>query len=232
MKKKILFMVSSASLIGPLNRKTGNLLTEVAHPYVAFQKQGYDIDIYSVKGGDAPIDLVELEDPVNIEFLAGDGPARFKNTGSIEEVSLEGYDAVFVPGGLAPVVDMPDNPTVQRILSTMWESGKIVSAVCHGPVSLINVKLSDGSWLVDGKKLTGFSIAEENGYAKEDVPWELEDRIKEHGAIYTAVDPWQPYSITDGRLITGQNPASAQGVAERVIAALEASKSSAATQTI
>jgi len=228
MKKKILFMVSSASLIGPLNRKTGNLLTEVAHPYLAFQKQGYDIDIYSVKGGDAPIDLVEMEDPVNIEFLDSDGPARFTNTGNIEDVSLEGYDAVFVPGGLAPVVDLSDNPTAQKILSTMWESGKIVSAVCHGPVSLINVKLSDGSWLVNGKNVTGFSAAEEEGYAKEDVPWELEDKLIEHGAIYSRVSPWQPHSITDGRLITGQNPASAQGVAEKVIAALEASEASSA----
>ena len=232
MKKKILFVVSSASIIGPLNRKTGNLLTEVAHPYEAFKKQGYDIDIYSVKGGDAPIDMVELEDPVNIEFLAGDGPARFKTTSSIEEVSLEGYDAMFVPGGLAPVVDMPDNPTVQSIIRDMWESGKIVSAVCHGPVSLINVKLSDGLWLVDGKNVTGFSSAEEAGYAKDDVPWELEDKLVEHGAIYSRVSPWQPHSITNGRLITGQNPASAQGVAERVIAALEGSEVSAAAKTI
>jgi putative intracellular protease/amidase len=232
MKKKILFMVSSASLIGPLNRKTGNLLTEVAHPYEAFKKQGYDIDIYSVKGGEAPIDMVELEDPINREFLAGDGPAKFKNTGSIEEVSLEGYDAVFVPGGLAPVVDMPDNPTVQNILATMWESGKVVSSVCHGPVSLINVKLSDGSWLVDGKNVTGFSAAEEAGYANEDVPWELEDKLIDHGAIYSRVGPWQPHSVTDGRLVTGQNPASAQGVAERVIAILETSESSAASKTV
>ena len=228
MKKKILFMVSSAGLIGPLNRKTGNLLPEVAHPYVAFQKQGYDIDIYSVKGGDAPIDMVELEDPVCIEFLAGDGPARFKDTGRIEDVSLDGYSAVFVPGGLAPVVDMPDNPTVQKILASMWESGKVVSAVCHGPVSLINVKLGDGSWLVSGKNVTGFSAAEEENYAKEDVPWELEDKLVDHGAVYSRVSPWQPHSVTDGRLVTGQNPASAQGVAERVIAILEASESSSA----
>lgn len=230
MGKKILFMVSSANLIGPLNRKTGNLLTEVAHPYTAFRKQGYDVDIYSVRGGEAPIDMVELEDPVNIEFLAGDGPERFKNTGRIEEVMIDNYDAVFVPGGLAPVVDMPDNATVQNIISTMWENGKVVSAVCHGPVSLINVKLSDGSWLVKGKNVTGFSAAEEDGYAKDDVPWELEDKLIEHGAIYSRVGPWEPHSVTDGRLVTGQNPASAQGVAEKVIAILEASESSSAAQ--
>lgn len=232
MKKKILFVVSSTGIIGPHNRVTGNLLTEVAHPYEAFKKQGYDIDIFSVKGGQAPIDMVETDDPTNIAFLQGEGLSKMKNTGSIESIpSLAGYDAVFVPGGLAPVVDMPDNTTVQNILSSMYESGKVVSAVCHGPVSLINVKLSDGSYLVDGKNVTGFSIAEEENYAKEDVPFELEDALKSRGAKYSSTAPWQAYSITDGRLVTGQNPASAQGVAERVIAILEASQASVASST-
>lgn len=233
MKKKILFVVSSTGVIGPRKRKTGNLLTEVAHPYEAFKKQGYDVDIFSVKGGEAPIDMVETDDPVNIAFLNGEGLTKMKNTESVESIpSLAAYDAVFIPGGLAPVVDMPDNATVQNILSSMYESGKVVSAVCHGPVSLINVKLSDGSYLVDGKNVTGFSIAEEENYAKEDVPFELEDALKARGAKYSATAPWQAHSITDGRLVTGQNPASAQGVAERVIAILEASEASVAANAI
>ncbi|MVM31157.1 type 1 glutamine amidotransferase domain-containing protein [Spirosoma sp. HMF4905] len=221
MKKKILFMVTSAGLIGPKNRKTGSLLTELAHPYEAFKKQGYDIDIYSVKGGEAPIDLVELDDPINQAFLNDEGLTKMKTTKSIDNLSIDGYDAVFVPGGLGPVVDMTDNPPVQKILSSFYESGKVVSAVCHGPVSLGNVKLKDGSYLVKGKNVTGFSAVEEANYAKEDVSFELEDLLKERGANYSAVDPWQAYSITDGRLVTGQNPASAQGVAEKVIAILE-----------
>lgn len=221
MKKKILFMVSSAGIIGPKKRRTGNLLTEVAHPYELFKKEGYDIDVYSVKGGDAPIDMVELEDPVNIEFLKGDGPEKMKNSAPIEEVSVDQYDAVFVPGGLGPVVDMPENQTVQKILAAMYDKGKVVSAVCHGPVSLINVKLKDGSYLVDGKKLTGFSITEEFDYAREDVSFELEDALRKRGADYSCITPWQPYSITDGRLVTGQNPASATGVAQRVITILD-----------
>lgn len=233
MKKKILFVVSSSGLIGPKNRVTGNLLTEVAHPYEAFKKQGYEIDIYSVKGGEAPIDMVETDNPTNIAFLTGEGLSKMKNTESIESIpSLADYDAVFVPGGLAPVVDMPDNATVQNILSSMYENGKVVSAVCHGPVALINVKLSDGSFLVEGKNVTGFSIAEEEGYAKEDVPFELEDALRARGARYSSTAPWQAYSISDGRLVTGQNPASAQGVAERVIAILEASQASVASNTI
>lgn len=214
-------MVSSAGIIGPKKRRTGNLLTEVAHPYELFKKEGYDIDVYSIKGGDAPIDMVELEDAINIEFLKGDGPKKMKNSAPIEEVSVDQYDAVFVPGGLGPVVDMPENQTVQNILAAMYEKGKVVSAVCHGPVSLVNVKLKDGSYLVDGKKMTGFSITEEFEYAREDVPYELEDALRKRGADYSCITPWQPYSITDGRLVTGQNPASATGVAQRVITILE-----------
>ena len=221
MKKKILFVVSNTNIIGPQNRRTGNLLPEVAHPYEAFKKEGYDIDIFSIKGGDAPIELVELEDPINLTFLKGEGPEKFKNSSSIKDVSIDGYDAVFVPGGLGPVVDMPDNESIQKILAGMYESGKVVSAVCHGPVCLINVKLSDGSYLVDGKNVTGFSITEEFDYARYDVPFELEGALKDRGAKYTCISPWQPYSITDGRLVTGQNPASAQGVAQRVITILE-----------
>lgn len=220
MKKKILFVVSSTSIIGPKKRRTGNLLPEVAHPYEAFKKEGYEIDIYSVKGGDAPIELVELEDPINLAFLKGEGPDKFKKSNRIEDVSTDDYDAVFVPGGLAPVADLPDNPTAQKILSEMYEKGKVVSAVCHGPVALINVKLKDGSYLINGKNVTGFSITEEFDYARGDVPFELEDALKERGANYSCITPWQAYSITDGRLVTGQNPASAQGVAQRVITIL------------
>lgn len=222
MKKRILFVVSSANVIGPHNRATGNLLTEVANPYQTFKKQGYDIDVYSVNGGEAPIDMVELDDELNIAFLNGEGSAAMKNTKKIDQVLVADYDAVFVPGGLAPVVDMPENAIVQNILSGMYQKGAVVSAVCHGPVALINVKLNDGSYLIDGKNVTGFSKAEEENYAKEDVPFELEDALKNRGAKYSAAAPWQAYVVTDGRLVTGQNPASAKGVAESVIKILEA----------
>ncbi|MBS1665391.1 MAG: type 1 glutamine amidotransferase domain-containing protein [Bacteroidetes bacterium] len=194
MKKKILFLVSSSSHIGPNNRKTGNFLTETGHPYVTFKQRGYHIDIFSIKGGEAPLDgWADKNNELNQIFLNGTGMMQMKVTRPISEVSnLDQYDAVFVPGGLAPMADMPENEKVHEIIRTMWESGKIVSAVCHGPLSLLNVKLSDGSWLIDGKNITSFSNAEEENYAK-----------------------------ADGRLVTGQNPASALGVATRVVTLLE-----------
>lgn len=222
MKKKILIIASSTTHIGPNNRATGNFLTEIAHPYETFKAQGYAIDIASIKGGEAPLDgMNEKEDVLNAAFLAGDGLRKMKDTVRVDEVAFDGYDAVFVPGGLAPMVDMPENRTVQNVLGSMYEGGKVVGAVCHGPVSLLNVKLSDGTYLIDGKNITSFSNAEEDHYAKADVPFLLESALREHGGKYTAAAPWQDHSIVDGRLVTGQNPASAKGVAEKMIAVLE-----------
>lgn len=222
-KKKILFIVSSAAHIGPKNRTTGNFLMETGHPYVTFKQHGYDIDVFSIKGGEAPLDGWNDKNNELVQiFLNGTGAAQMKTTRPITEVSYpEQYDAVFVPGGLAPMADMPENRRVHAIIKMMWESGKVVSAVCHGPVSLLNVKLSDGSWLVDGKNITSFSNAEEENYAKADVPFELETALRSHGCNFSSVEPWQPYSITDGMLVTGQNPASALGVATRVVTILE-----------
>ena len=222
-KKKILFIVSSASYIGPRNRKTGNFLMETGHPYVTFKQRGYDIDMFSVKGGEAPLDgWADKDNELCQIFLNGTGAMRMKDTRPISEVKdLDQYDAVFVPGGLAPMADMPDNEKVHDVIRTMWEKGKIVSAVCHGPASLLNIKLSDGSWLVDGKNITSFSNAEEEGYAKADVPFMLESALRGHGGQFTSVEPWEPHSITDGLLVTGQNPRSALGVATRVVTLLE-----------
>ena len=226
MAKRILFIVSSASHIGPKNRPTGNLLTETAAPFVIFKRQGYDVDIYSINGGEAPLDGMEAyETELNQTFLNGEGLIKMKNTKPIDELtSVDMYDAVFTPGGLAPMVDMVDNKKFNDIHRTMWESGKVVSAVCHGPVCLLNVKLSDGSWLIKGKNITAYTNAEEETYAWADVPFQLEDALREHGCNFTSVAPLEPYSITDGRLVTGQNPASALGVGVRVVTILESKK--------
>ena len=225
MKKRILIIASSANLIGPNNRSTGSFLTEIAHPYQTFIKQGYDVDIASVTGGEAPLDgMFEKDEEINTEFLNGEGLLKMKNSFAIDGVNVADYDAVFVPGGLAPMVDMPDNDTVHAAIASTYERGGVVGAVCHGPVSLLNVKLSDGSYLINGKNITSFSNAEEENYAKADVPFLLESALRERGANYTSVEVWQPYVITDGRLVTGQNPASAKGVAEHIIAVLEAAK--------
>lgn len=223
MKKKILFIVSSASQIGPKNRPTGSYLPEVSHPYHAFKQKGYEIDFSSVQGGEPPIDGLNLtDDPLNEAFLNGDGRKSMMQSKKIAEVNVSGYDAIFVPGGLGPMVDMPQNDAIQKAIAETYDRGAVVGAVCHGPVSLLNVSLKDGTSLIKGKTIAAFSNAEEEGYAKDDVPFLLESALKEKGARFLSVSPWQENSVADGRLVTGQNPASAKGVAEKMIALLEA----------
>ena len=223
MAKKILFIVSSANQIGPENRKTGNYLPEVAHPYHEFIQAGYEVDFASVQGGEPPIDGAdELEDPRNRAFMEGEGLAKMKNSHKIDGVDTLPYDAVFVPGGLGPMVDMPDNIHVQKAIADTYNRGDIVGAVCHGPVSLLNVVLEDGTPLVKGKNITSFSNSEEKGYAQKDVPFLLETALVEKGAEFHSVADWEANSIADGRLVTGQNPASAEGVAQKMIAIIEA----------
>ena len=222
MKKKVLFIVSSASQIAPKKRPTGNYLPEVSHPYHEFKQKGYDIGFASVQGGEPPIDGLNLtDDPLNVAFLNGDGLKAMKNSQKIADVNVKSYDAVFVPGGLGPMVDMPQNEVIQKAIAETYDRGAVVGAVCHGPVSLLHVNLNDGTPLIKGKTIAAFSNAEEEGYAKDDVPFLLESALKEKGARFLSVSPWQANSVTDGRLVTGQNPASAKGVAEKMIALLE-----------
>lgn len=222
MSKKILFIVSSANKIGPNNRATGNFLPEVAHPYAEFIAKGYEIDFASIEGGEPALDGLDFEDDgTNKEFLQGQGYEAYKASMKLADVDVSKYDAVFIPGGLAPMVDLPDNALVQKAIAETYERGAVIGTVCHGPASLVNVKLSDGSYLIDGKSLTSFSNAEEENYAKQDVPFLLETALRNHGANFKAVESWKDHSIADGSLVTGQNPQSSKSVAQKMVAFIE-----------
>lgn len=139
----------------------------------------------------------------------------------LDSVDVARYDAIFVPGGLAPMVDMPEHPLLKKVIAESYERGAVVGAVCHGPVALLNVKLSDGTYLVSGKHIASFTSKEEDNYARPDVPFDLQTALIRQGAIFHAAEPWSANSIADGKLVTGQNPASAKGVGEKMIAILE-----------
>lgn len=220
--KKILIIVSNANAIGPFNRRTGTFLPEVAHPYAEFARAGYQIDFASLTGDTPYLDALNLaNDPDNLVFLTGKGWADMQKAAKLSTVDVRNYDAVFVPGGLAPMVDLPENPLLKQVIAETYERGAVVGAVCHGPVALLNVKLSDGSYLVNGKHIASFTNEEENNYAKADVPFFLQTALMNQGAIFHAATPWSANSIADGRIVTGQNPASAKGVGEKMIALLE-----------
>lgn len=223
MSKRILIIVSNACAIGPNNRRTGNFLPEVAHPYAEFDRAGYQIDFASLNGDTPFLDALNLAgDPDNLAFLVGKGWADMQKAKNLSDVDVSPYGAIFMPGGLAPMVDMPEHPLLKQVIKETYERDAVVGAVCHGPVSLLNVKLSDGSFLLNGKNISSFTNDEEANYAIADVPFELETALTNQGAIFHKTDPWQAFSIADGNLVTGQNPASAKGVAEKMIAILEA----------
>lgn len=223
MKKTILIIVSNANAIGANNRRTGTFLPEVAHPYAEFDKAGYQIDFASLTGDTPYLDALNLaDDPENLKFLTGKGWAAMQLAVKLSTVDVSAYDAVFVPGGLAPMVDMPEAPLLKKVIAETYERNAVVGAVCHGPVALLNVKLSDGSYLVNGKNIASFTTAEEDNYARPDVPFDLQTALTKQGAIFHAAEPWSANSITDGNLVTGQNPASAKGVGEKIVTILNA----------
>lgn len=225
MKKRILIIVSNANVIGPNNRRTGSFLPEVAHPYAEFDRADYQIDFASLTGDTPYLDALNLAgDPDNLAFLTGKGWETMQKAVKLSNVDVSTYDAIFVPGGLAPMVDMPENALLKKVIKETYERNGVVGAVCHGPVSLLNVKLSDGSYLVNGKNITSFTDEEEKGYAIADVPFLLESALTKQGAKFHAAAVWSAHSIADGNLVTGQNPASAKGVAEKMITILEAPK--------
>ncbi len=225
MPKKILIIASNAHEIGPKRRRTGVFLPEVAHPYAEFDAAKCQIDFASLTGEVPFLDALNLAgDPQNLAFLVGKGWADMQKGRKLADVDVSAYDAIFIPGGLAPMVDMPEHAGLKKVVKETYERGAVVGAVCHGPVALLHVKLSDGSYIVKGKNIGSFTNDEERNYAAGDVPFELESALTAQGAIFHKVEPWGTFSVADGNLVTGQNPASAKGVAEKMLAILKGAK--------
>jgi putative intracellular protease/amidase len=216
----ILFVLTNTATLGPRKRATGYFFAEVAHPFEVFDGAGVAIDFVSPKGGAIPEDAYDEKDSADRAFKQSLAYRRMNRSRKLSEVDASDYDAIFFPGGLGPMGDIATDADVKRAVSRAWGAGRLVAAVCHGPVALHGVALEDGSSLIRGRKLTSFSNAEEENYAKADVPFSLEDALRGEGASYSAAAPWQPHVIVDGRLMTGQNPASAGPLAREVMSAL------------
>ncbi|HEY1148170.1 MAG TPA: type 1 glutamine amidotransferase domain-containing protein [Pseudoduganella sp.] len=218
--KHVLFILTNAAEIGPNKRKTGYFFPEVAHPVEVFEHAGVAVEYASPLGGAIPEDGYDENDPSQLAFRNSAAIRRLNHSRKLSEVDVLDYDAIFFPGGLGPMVDIASDPEVKRAVARAWGGGKIVAAVCHGPAAFLGVKLEDGTALVSGRKLTSFSNAEEAGYAQADVPFNLEDALKAEGAEYSSAAVWQEKVVVDGRLMTGQNPASGAPLAKEIVAAL------------
>lgn len=222
MNKKVLFVLTSHDELGNTGLKTGFWTEELAAPYYALSDQGIEITLASPKGGLPPIDP-KSEDPSSqtdaTRRMDGDSVLqdKLKNTHRLSEVKSEDYDAVFYPGGHGPLWDLAEDETSQKLIVDFYTDNKPVGFVCHAPGVLKNVKIN-GEYLVKGKNVTGFTNTEEDAVQLTDiVPFLVEDMLKENGGIYSKIEDWSPYAVVDGRLITGQNPASSEKVAAELL---------------
>jgi putative intracellular protease/amidase len=221
-EEKVLIVLTSHTELGNTGQKTGFWLPELTHPYYEFIEAGYTVDVASIEGGMAPLDgkiFEDEEDEYNQRFL-DDAKlmAKVMRSIPIADINPDDYKAVLYSGGSGPMWDFPNNPNINRISKSIYEKDGIVSAVCHGTVALVNVTLSDGSLLIKNKRITGFTNIEEAGLGTtEVVPFLLQDKLNDLGAIYVEGKAWQENVVIEGRLITGQNPASAKKVAQSII---------------
>lgn len=220
---KILMVLTSHDQLGNTGKKTGFWLEEFAAPYYAFKDAGADITLASPKGGQPPLDP-KSDDPAS----QTEATRRFKedpaaqsalaNTINLSDVAPDEFDAVFYPGGHGPLWDLSENKHSVRLLETMYAAGKPVAAVCHGPGVLRHAKAADGTPLVKGKRVTGFTNTEEAAVQlTEIVPFLVEDALTGNGGQYSKAADWNPYVVVDGNLITGQNPASSEPAAKAVL---------------
>jgi len=223
---KILMILTSHDQLGDTGKKTGFWLEEFAAPYYALLDSGADITLASPKGGQPPIDPSS-----DAPGAQTDATKRFKadaaaqavlaNTVTLSNVNAADYAAVFYPGGHGPLWDLANDASSIALIEAFTAAGKPVAAVCHAPSVLINAKAPNGDPLVKGKTVTGFSNSEEAAAQLTDVvPFLLEDALSAKGGVYSKAADWQSYALTDGTLITGQNPASSEAVAKALLALL------------
>ncbi|MEK6681572.1 MAG: DJ-1/PfpI family protein [Nitrospirota bacterium] len=217
--KKVLFVVTNHDKLGNTGKQTGFYLPEVSHPHKVLTEKGFEIDFVSPKGGKAPMDGVDLNDPINKSFLNNKSyVAKVENTLAPNQVNPADYAAIFYAGGHGTMWDFPDNEKIAKIASAVYENGGVVAAVCHGPAGLVNIKLSNGKYLVDGKTVSSFTNEEEKAVGLANVvPFLLESMLIERGARHTKAPLWQSHVEVSERLVTGQNPASAEQVGKAMV---------------
>lgn len=223
----ILMVLTSHDQLGNTGKKTGFWLEEFAAPYYAFKDAGANITLVSPKGGQPPLDPTSDAPDAQTEAtrrFKKDSAAQtaLAHTGKLADVSGEKFDALFYPGGHGPLWDLAEDADSIKLIETMAAAGKPVSVVCHAPAALRHVKGADGSPLVKGKKVTGFTNTEEAAVKLTDVvPFLVEDMLVKNGGIFSKAADFQPYVITDSKLITGQNPASSAPAALAVLEQLK-----------
>ncbi|QDV07903.1 Molecular chaperone Hsp31 and glyoxalase 3 [Planctomycetes bacterium Poly30] len=218
----MLIVLTSHEQLGDTSETTGFHLAELTHVVETFVSRGIPFVLASPKGGKPPIDAKDTSDKVNAWFLGDDDlMKRLSNTTKLSDVDPESFDGVYFPGGHGTMWDFPNNPEIQRIVSSIRERDGLVASICHGPAAFVGVENADGEPLVKGKRMTCFSDSEEREAEKADVvPFMLQSKLQELGATVEPTDNFQSKVVADDWLLTGQNPASAAPLGEAIAQAL------------
>jgi len=226
----ILMVLTSHERLGNTGKKTGFWLEEFASPFYVFKDAGARVTLASPLGGQPPVDPSSTAPASQTEAtrrFAADQAANeaLAHTSKLSDVSIEDFDGVFYPGGHGPLWDLANDAASIRLIETAFAGGKPVAAVCHAPGVLRLVKSRQGKSVVDGRNVTGFTNTEEQAAGLTDVvPFLVEDMLRTNGGVYSKVADWQPHVVTDGLLITGQNPASSELAARALLEALAPSR--------
>lgn len=221
--QRIIIAVTSCEHKGDSGESTGYELSEVSHAYLVFRDHGYEVDFVSPKGGNPPIEKYMLADPINRAFLEDDeAQERIRRSFRPEELEGQDYAAIYFAGGLGTMWDFPENTPLQELARSIYEAGGIIGAVCHGPSALVNLRLSDGCFLVAGKAVSACTNEEESATGNlRVVPFLLENSLRERGAVLRKAAPFIRHREVCGRLVTGQNQASTESVARAMVDLIE-----------
>jgi putative intracellular protease/amidase len=224
--KRVLFVLTSHDRLGDTGHRTGFWIEEFAAPYYRLTDAGVEVTLASPLGLQPPIDpksaLPEFQTPATVRFNADTVlQDKLAHTITLKEIEAADFDAVFYPGGHGPMWDLTNNEASILLLQAFERQGKPIAAVCHAPAVLLHAKKADGSPLVAGRHVTGFTNGEEEAVGLTHVvPFLLEDALKDQGGLYAKGPDWGVFTQEDGQLITGQNPASSEAVAERLLSLL------------
>ncbi|MBN3115482.1 type 1 glutamine amidotransferase domain-containing protein [Pectobacterium brasiliense] len=220
---KILMVLTSHDKLGNTGNKTGFWLEEFAAPYYTFKDAGAELVLASPAGGQPPLDpksdLADFQTELTYRFKADPAAQQeLANTVKLDTVNEQDFDAVFYPGGHGPLWDLAESPVSIALIEAFVRANKPTGFVCHAPGVLIHVKAENGDALIKGRKVTGFTNGEEEAVQLTDVvPFLIEDEFKKLGGLYEKGPDWAPYLVEDGKLITGQNPASSEVVAKAIL---------------
>lgn len=234
--KNILMVVASPATSTTLGWPVGFWTEELAHPYYFFTQAGFHVTVASPRGGTVEPDALSdprddskwsIDDILSLGFLSSPLTSPLlKNTVKLADLDWNTFDALVICGGQSPMFTFRDDEDLQRCVAAFYESNRLTCAFCHGVAALVDVRLSNGHYLVEGKTITGFAnVEEEYGDAfvgQKIMPWRLEDVLRERGANYVQAGLFKPFAVRDGNLITGQQQYSSRKVAEAIIAALGA----------